>query len=146
MRVCEKRKEMLMEIRGILLLGLGLLLGCGHGSEIQRVIVAGKVSYQGQPIADGSILFVPARGTKGPQAGAQIADGAYRVTAGGGVPVGMHRVEIQAYRAATGTNRPAPLQDRQGKQQYLPEQYNYKSTLEATIDSTGEQTRDFDLK
>jgi hypothetical protein len=131
----------------LLLIGPSLLLGCGRGSQIQRTIVAGKVLYQGQPIADGSILFVPTKGTGGPQAGAQITDGAYRVTAGGGVPVGTHRVEIEAYRFVPSSRpRPTTPEERMGKQQYLPEQYNNKSTLEATIDGTGEQTRDFDLK
>jgi hypothetical protein len=133
--------------RILLLIGLALLLGCGRGSQIQRAIVSGKVLYQGQPIADGSILFVPAKGTEGPQAGAQITDGAYRVTAGGGVPVGTHRVEVQAYRLVPNArSRPTAPEDRMGKQQYLPEQYNNKSTLDATIDGPGEQTRDFDLK
>lgn len=134
----------MMSRRWLVFIALGLLLGCKP--ELQRVIVSGKVTYQGQPVADGSILLVPVKGTKGPQAGAQITDGLYRVTAGGGVPMGTHHVEIRAYRPASGAKRPAPLQDRQGKQQYLPEEYNDKSTLEATVDRGGEQTQDFDLK
>jgi hypothetical protein len=140
-------RKTFMGIRWPLLIAFLLLLGCGRGSQIQRAIVSGKVLYQGQPIADGSILFVPTMGTRGPQAGAQIADGAFRVTAGGGVPVGTHRVKIQAYRRAPSANtRPAALQDRQGKQQYLPEQYNRQSMLEVTVEGTGGQIRNFDLK
>ncbi len=137
-----------MKIRWLLLIGLGLLLGCGRGSEIQRAIISGKVSYQGQPIAKGTIRFVPVKGTPGPQAGAEIKEGAYRVDASGGAPVGTLQVEIQAFReTAARPNLPAPLREQGGGwQQYLPPQYNRESTMEVTVNGTGEQTQNFNLK
>jgi hypothetical protein len=121
--------------------------GCGPSDGIKRVVISGKVSYQGQPVTDGLIVFVPAKGTKGPTASATIRDGTYTVVAAGGVPTGTHCVEIQAYRpVAAPPNRPASRQDMAAKQQYLPEQYNRQSTLEATVDAKGGNTQDFDLK
>jgi hypothetical protein len=130
------------------LLAMGLALGCGRGPDIQRAIVSGKVSYRGQPIAKGSIRFVPVKGTQGPQAGAEIKDGVYRVDASGGVPVGTLKVEVQAFRQmATHPNGSSPLRGHGGGlQQYLPDQYNRQSSLEVHVEGTGEQTRDFDLK
>jgi hypothetical protein len=136
-----------MKNRWLLLLGLGLLLGCGRGSEIQRGIVSGKVSYQGRPVADGMIMFVPTKGTKGPSTNATITDGVYKVNVRGGVPVGIHRVEIDAFRTATGpASGVAALGNGPRKEQYLPKNYNRESTLEATIEAKEEQTQNLDLK
>jgi hypothetical protein len=130
------------------MVALWLLAGCGRGSDIPRAIISGEVSYQGHPIARGAIRFVPVKGTQGPQAGAEIKDGAYLVNASGGVPLGTHRVEIQAFREkAAKRNLPAPLREHGGGwQQYLPPQYNLQSQLEVTLDETGGRTRDFELK
>jgi hypothetical protein len=147
--MCEQMTRMLMtRLCWICIVGLGLLPGCGHGPDIQRAIVSGKVSYRGQPIAKGAILFVPVKGTQGPQAGAEIKDGVYQVDASGGVPVGTLKVEVQAFRQmAANQNTSSPLRGHGGGfQQYLPDQYNRQSTVEVTLDGKGEQTRDFDLK
>jgi hypothetical protein len=138
-----------MAIRGLLLVVLGLLLGCGHSSDLQRIVVSGKITYQGKPLRDGLISFVPIKGTKGPTASATITDGAYSVSAAGGVPAGDQRVEIQAFRplpANNSPNRPPLLLGGEPREQYLPARCNAKSTLETTIEAKGSQTRDFDLK
>lgn len=139
-----------MNIRLCLLAGLGLLVGCGQGDELQRVGISGKISYQGQPIPEGVIVFVPIEGTRGPGASAIIKDGVYNVTAGGGAPVGKYRVEIQAIRAVASAgskpNRPGPLQDMPPKESYLPAKYNRDSTLEVVIDGTAASPQNFDLK
>ena len=132
----------------LLLVALVLLSGCGD-SGLDKVIVSGKVSYQGEPVQDGLLRFVPVEGTKGPASGAVIRDGAYTAKAIGGVPLGKLRVEIRAFR------KPANAPRREGpdlafrpeaRKQYLPPKYNLQSELTVTLDSTGQQTRDFDLQ
>ena len=114
-----------MRTRWILLVGLGLLLGCGRGSGLDRVTVSGKVSYRGKPVPDGMIAFVPIKDTRGPTSSAIIKDGDYQVVAAGGVPLGTHRVEIQAFRPlAKRPERPQGLLRHEGREQYLPEKYN----------------------
>ncbi len=131
----------------LLLIGLGLLVGCGRGSELPRAAVSGKVSYQGKPVPEGMITFVPIKGAKGPTANALIREGVYEVIAAGGVPVGTHRVEVQAFRPLNKrSNRPGFLEDMEPREQYLPSQYNRQSTLEITVEDKGKQTRDFDLE
>ncbi len=136
-----------MKIHWLWILGLGLLLGCGRGSEIPRATVSGKVTFQGQPIADGTIQFIPAKGTKGPAASAAIKDGDYKVVVGGGVPVGTLRVEIQGFEPVAGSpNRPPAMANLQPKKQYVPAQYNRQSKMEVTVEDKGEQIQNFDLK
>ncbi len=135
-----------MNVRWLLLMGLVVLVGCGDGSELQRETVSGTVKYQGQPVPDGSITFVPLNDTKGPGAGAIIKNGQYTVTAGGGVPVGTYRVEIQALREVARPKRPGPQLDMVPKETYLPEKFNRQSTMEVTITAKEGHVQDFDLK
>lgn len=57
----------------VAILLLPALVGCG-----QKTVVTGKVTYEGNPIAKGSISFLPADG-KGPAAGGEIEEGRYQV-------------------------------------------------------------------
>jgi beta-glucanase (GH16 family) len=139
-------------------LGVSLLLGCAlvavclggcrgdRGPE--RVVVSGKVTYQGKPLPQGMIRFVPAQTSTGPTAGASIVDGNYSVDSHGGVPVGTHTVQIEGYRkmqTAPPPGRPmAPGGDPQ--EQYLPNKFNMNTGLQITIPSgSGAITKNVDL-
>ena len=139
-----------MRVQHIWLIGLGLLIGCGGGSDLERMVITGKVTYQGQPVADGLIRFVPSGATKGPPAGAAIKDGQYEVKAAGGVPAGTCRVEIKGFNPLPQSNKPPGGPDlvmmREAKEQYIPMKYNRESTLEVTISADGGQVHDFDLQ
>jgi hypothetical protein len=136
-----------METRWLLLFTLGSILGCGQGPQIPRAVVSGRVSYQGRPVADGIIVFVPTKDTKGPSTSAVISGGVYKAVIHGGVPVGTHRVEIDAFRTmAASANNPLVPGNGTRNEQYLPERYNRQSALDVTVDAKQEQTRDFDLK
>lgn len=124
-----------------------LLSGCEKDTGL--VIVSGTVSYQGKPIEEGSIRFIPTADTKGPTSGATIQNGTYEAKARGGVPVGSHRVEIQAMRP-TGKAKPKELQGLDiipdPMEQYLPEKYNVQSELTLTVESGRTMTQNFDLE
>jgi hypothetical protein len=113
--------------------------GCGS-SGIERAVVAGKVTLDGQPVGQGFIRFFPIQGTEGPMWGAQIIDGNYRADGKGGVPVGTHRVEIEAFRAVRNANpNPGNFEDFGGtgpavaEVQYVPLRYNAESELELIV-------------
>ncbi|HEY1187285.1 MAG TPA: hypothetical protein VGE74_06485, partial [Gemmata sp.] len=53
------------------------LVGCSD--EPQFVDVSGTVSYEGKPVEDGAVTFVPTDG-KGQTAGGTIKDGHYTAT------------------------------------------------------------------
>lgn len=124
------------------------LAGCGRSGGPEMVVVSGTVTYEGTPIEDGEICFVPLGDTKGPTSSAPIHNGRYEVVARGGVPAGTHHVEISAFRII-----PNPPPDSRGaapgeppKEQYLPEKYNAKSQSKITIASGCRQiAQDFDL-
>jgi len=76
------------------------LPGCGK-NQLQTKVVHGTITFQGDKVDTGVISFVPIDGTPGPTTGTMIDNGQYRIDTRGGVPVGKHRVEIDA-RKKTG--------------------------------------------
>jgi hypothetical protein len=128
-----------------------LFSGCGGGRGPERVPVSGTVTYNGKPIS-GTIRFLPTAATAAPMAAANVMDGNYRVDLRGGVPVGTHKVVIEAYRvpsnAATQDVAPLPTGGARGVPgaQYLPRRYNADSTLQITIPPGSPAiTKNFDL-
>lgn len=79
-------------------LGLVLIAGCGGGGGLEARVVHGTVTVGGEKVDAGEVRFVPIDGTPGPTSAATILDGEYRIEARGGVPVGKHRVEVDARR------------------------------------------------
>ena len=130
-------------LTSLLLVGLA---GCGGGDGPERAVVTGKVTFQGEPLANGEIRFVPTKGTEAPVSGASIAEGAYRADGLGGVPVGTHKVVIQGFRAAD-TPVHDPIEgDYYPRVQYLPVKYNDQTELEITIPpGSSTMTQDYDL-
>ncbi len=125
-------------------------VGCSE-NDPNRVHVSGSVTYQGEPVGDGFIRFMPKLGTKAPSSGGFIIDGKYTIDAKGGVPHGTHQVWIEAYRPdpryQNGEELPDGFMDADElKEQYLPEQFNRKSELEITIAPDSEPIeKDFHL-
>jgi hypothetical protein len=119
--------------------GLG---GCRGDRGPERVVVSGAITYNGKPIPEGEIRFVPTATSSAPVSIAAIVDGKYRADHLGGVPVGTHKIEVQAFHSAGGKAvalGPAP-------QNYLPKRFNAESQRQITIDSgSRELTKDFDL-
>ena len=116
----------------ICLLFLAAVIGCGRlPDEPERVVVSGTVIYQGQSVRKGRIRFIPIEDTQGPVSGGPIQEGSYRVDHKGGVPVGIHRVHIEAYRNPT----PQEVDPIEGEMavQYLPRKYNAESDLRLTV-------------
>ncbi|MBN2290811.1 MAG: hypothetical protein JXM70_00205 [Pirellulales bacterium] len=144
--------EIIHRLLFIAILPVTVILGCG-GNDLDRVIVHGNVSFRGEPVADGSALFVPRDGTVGPSVAVKIVDGRYRLDNNGGIPVGSYRVEILAYRKHGGGQHllapaiPGDSRDHSdAPQQYLPEKYNLKSQLKISVDAgAGTVTKDFVL-
>ncbi|MFM7291027.1 MAG: hypothetical protein ACKO6B_07330 [Planctomycetia bacterium] len=137
--------------RGTMLWGglavfVGFAAGCGRTTG--QVSIGGDVSYDGQPVASGTIIFTPVEGTQGPATGAGIEDGRYRVPAQKGPVVGgRYKVEITALRK-TGRTVPNTF-DPNGQplklsEQFVPDHYNTRSTLVVTV-NPGANKADFAL-
>jgi hypothetical protein len=112
--------------------------GCGRDEG--RLPLTGTVSWQGQRLEKGSIVFVPTAGHRGPKIGAPIVDGGYEIEAKRGATPGAYRVEV---RSDTGEYPHSPTdarpQTRNGAPQLIiPPEYNTKSRL--TVAVSAEQT------
>lgn len=123
--------------RSLAFLSLSALLfsaGCGGGPS--EYTVSGTVTFDGQPVDQGEIRFMPADGQGTPYAG-PIAGGKFECR----VSAGQKRVEINATRESA---TPAP-DGLPNFESYIPAAYNSQSTLTATIPpDSGSLT--FDLK
>ena len=70
------------------------IAGCGRVDGPARHHLSGSISFQGQPIPYGSIVFSPQRG---PGTTADIENGRYATPQGWGTVGGLHSVEIVAF-------------------------------------------------
>ncbi|MCC6125742.1 MAG: hypothetical protein IT426_12315 [Pirellulales bacterium] len=128
------------------LLPLGILLLCGCG-DARRQSIEGAATFDGRPIDNGYIKFIPQDGTRGPAAGANIENGKFAVAAEVGPFAGTFRVEITAMRAGSRkafdpeSNRTVAVME-----QYIPAKYNAESELTATIDAKSTSPLEFALR
>lgn len=131
-----------------------LFTGCGKGKGPERFEVSGKVTYNGEPIADGDITFQPVEGTNAPTASGTIKNGLYKLEGDFGVAAGTYEVRVNSYRASAPGDKMLPGGDLDkppetpgvpSRDQMLPEQFNTRSTIEKFTVS-GKTEKNFDLK
>jgi hypothetical protein len=116
---------------------IALVAGCS--SEPPSYRVTGAVTLDGKSVPDGDIHFRSTDGRWGAEVG-KIQDGRYTLMA----KAGSKRVEISASRIIPGGargagNEPVP-------EEYIPEEYNVSSRLQAEVTVAGPNTFDFDLR
>jgi hypothetical protein len=130
---------------GLVLISL-IALGCNSGNA-GRASVSGKVTFDGQPIATGQIVFEPAG--SGRLGIAQIANGAYSMPPEQGPTPGKYTVRITADRptgktaaalASSGGQAPTQVYE-----QYIPAKYNERSELTVEIGAEPDAVHDFAL-
>ena len=115
---------------GVLLV-LASLAGCGGPSNVGRV--TGKVTLDGQPLADAVVTFSPVKEGGSSGIGKTDSTGAYALSYAAGIS-----------GAEIGENRVTITTITQGKER-VPMEYNSKSTLKAEVKS-GAQEFNWDLK
>src|SRR5688572_21529048 len=114
---------------GIAFVWLIVCVGCGGGNQ---TTVEGNVTFDGQPVETGSIVFEPAD-RMGSVAGGTIEKGKYRLDFEGGAGPGKKIVRISAV-GPTGRKIEAGPPSPPGQmvdevRQYVPAIYNDNSTL-----------------
>ena len=121
--------------------------GCGPQSGAGLVQARGTITYNGQPLTQGSISFIPTGTTGGSAAGNIDSEGHYTLStlkAGDGIAPGTYQVRIESWASPprmdeTGTHPGKPA---------IPERYFDlgRSGLTATVESKSEpQEINFDL-
>jgi hypothetical protein len=121
----------------LLLLAVLTMLGCQSKSEPPKAEVSGNVTLDGKPMAEGDITFVTV--AEGVRETLPVKDGKFT----GMVQIGERQVEIRGYRqsqAATAMYGPGA---EPSMENYLPERYNAKTTLKASVTPEGPNTFDF---
>ncbi|MDB4637479.1 MAG: hypothetical protein P8M30_16530 [Planctomycetaceae bacterium] len=121
-------------------------IGCGGSSDKGPELfpATGTVTFDGEPISEGRILF-RADGGAGNAYTSVIKDGKYEIE----LVSGEMKVEIIASRIVPGEFGEAASPDEEApplSEMYIPEIFNTKSTLTADIKADGENTIPFDLK
>ena len=134
----------------VMSLVIAVLVGCGgSGSGPQREPVHGRVTLDGQDVAQGSIQFTPCGQTKGMVTGGIVKDGKYELSADAGAVVGTNLVEIRSVKK-TGRKVPAPMGNpgemTEESVEGIPPQYNIQSKLQVEIKSGEDNEHNFELK
>lgn len=126
-------------LRTILPLALLALFVAGCGRSDGRYPVTGSVTFGGQPVESGEIIFRATDGAKASDAG-KIVDGRYTLRAS----EGKKRVEITAMREVK-TVQAASGEPPVSFQSFIPAKYNQKSELTVEVTAGGPNTHDFQL-
>ena len=115
------------------LCGLLLCAACGQ----RTCQVSGTVTWEGQPIDDGTINLIPTDPTV-PAVSTRIVAGKYTITT---LP-GAKKVEIWASRAV---GEFLPHMGMHAREMYIPEEYNARSVLEVEVRAARANHFSFDL-
>ncbi|EAQ82816.1 hypothetical protein [Blastopirellula marina] len=118
--------------------------GCGSSNEVPIAAVSGRVTHGDQPVAEGIVCFMSAKGF-GASAPLQ-ADGSYQLQSqhGAGIPLGAYKVIVQPPEMEiVESDRSAP---RKSDSSNIPRKYQDFATsgLEMVI-GEGRQTFDIQL-
>lgn len=111
------------------------IVGCSSSGP-KTYEVSGNVTFNGQPVSEGAIMFLPADKSINPQGGI-IKDGAYKLRA----EAGSYSVQITATRPVPGKKGPM---GEDAVEQYIPANYNEQTTLNAEVKASENQL-DFPL-
>jgi len=129
---------------GLLLVPALLLLGCGAKDPLGRQAVEGKVTFQGAPLDEGMIQFMPrAHSGNALASGAPIAKGVYAIPRNRGLPPGEYQVMIFSAGAATANEQPGALAT--PKEERIPPEFNSNSKTTITIVAGDAEAFDFDI-
>lgn len=120
------------------------LAGCGQG-DASRAAISGEVTLDGQPLEQGSILFVPIDGAKGSVSGGPIENGRYQLPRAKGAAVGWNRVEIRSPRNTGKKIQYAPgTAPSMEVVQMVARRFNTESSLKAEV-KPEQNTANFDV-
>lgn len=127
--------------------GIMACIAAGCNPQNDNYIVTGKVSYDGQPLSRGQVVFEPR--AAGKMSVAQIHEGTYSLPAGFGLSPGEYTVRITSDRPTGEKVKPAVYSEDQTPadvyEQFLPAKYNQNSELTITVSPESVTSHDFVL-
>lgn len=144
-----KRRISLVLALGGLLAATGF--GCGGGGEdtLPREAVSGTILFEGAPLTQGSIQFMPMAQseTGAATAGASsITDGKYSIAQEQGLVPGAYKVIISSAPPGEPVTEEMPGMAPPTPRDLIPAKYNASTTLNAEIKAGVDNDINFDLK
>lgn len=127
----------------LILLPLLLASGCGESDPLNRQAVSGKITMDGEPLAEGTVEFTPVN--NGVPSGATVKDGVFTIPAEKGLPPGDYVVRVSAANPS-GVTAEMPGESNLISAELIPERYNTKSELSFHVDENGSNVLDLNLK
>jgi hypothetical protein len=129
------------------LLLAGPAAGC-KDSAGGRCAVSGTVTFQGQPLDQGMILFIPAAADLATQAGAAIRNGHYAIPQPLGLVPGRYRISISSGDGTTPADPsggpPGPSGNFSSKER-IPREFNVASMREVEVTKSRPNEFDFTI-
>lgn len=116
--------------RGIWIFALAVSLGCSGPSGPPTYPVSGEVTFNGEPVATGTILFEPFQSDGTLPASGQIIDGKFNFE----IEKGDKKVKVFADREV---GDPDPVMGARRRENYIPAKYNDRTELFAEVTTDG---------
>jgi hypothetical protein len=128
-------------------LSLSTISACGSSDGLNRQAVTGTVTWEGQALSTGAILFEPATNESGTTVGSTIKNGKFSIARDQGPVPGDYVVRIYS---SSGTQA-APIDGQSERSprpmlERLPATYNAKSELRAQVTARRPNRFQFELR
>jgi len=149
---------------GILALIVLVSGGCGNQGtdDLPREPISGTVSYEGKPLANGTIQFQPASQAEGMAAGGMVVNGRFEIPRGEGPVPGKYKVQIDSLNETISVPVPEPEAPASSdaavlpgelkippkkmmKKRLIPPRYNSQTELTAEVKAGGPNRYEFNL-
>lgn len=122
-----------------------VLVGCGQDTNpLGRQPITGTVTFQGSPLASGSIEFAPQGQGVQTSGGAVIKDGKYEIDAEHGLPAGKYLIRISAADGDAAVEA-MPGDSSEVAEELIPASYNTESEHVVDVVESGPNKFDFDI-
>src|SRR5689334_2705347 len=119
-------------MRGSLSLLVAAVVAAVGCSGTKRVAVEGTITYDGNPIAIGTITFLP-EFENGIKAGGRVENGRYQLGAAFGLAPGPHRVEVRWAKPTGKKYKNEFGEEFDRTQEGLPDKYHANTILKADV-------------
>jgi hypothetical protein len=143
-------RQSFVKLRALSILCILMTWGCGSNPMEGRYPVSGTVTFDGAPLATGTIQFASLPGAKITAiSGSTISNGTYQLPANGALPPGIYAVTISSVPPPPETPDIDPMQaaaQEKPEKDTIPERYNLKSELKFEVKESGPQQANFELK
>jgi hypothetical protein len=131
--------------RTFLAISLGIAAACsGCGEPPQGLPVSGTVIFQGRPLDQGTIEFVPTAG-QGTHSGGRINEGQYSIPAEQGFQPGPYDVRISSVQEGVYAEEGGAPGEAWPLKQRIPPEFNSQTRQHVEVKQSGDNKFDFTI-